>query len=261
MYGWRARIGCIVPSSGTVPESEWQRSMPSGVIMVSTRVLIEDVNPEGVEGMIGQFERAVRELATARVNAIVQIGTPAGFAGGDGREFSERLHALTGIPTVSMMSCCLDAIAALGMKRIVVATPYVEELNVRLRKTLEENGIEVLALHGLGIEVNYDINALYPDSAYRAAREVFSQAPDADGVFISCAGWRTFEVLEALEEDLGVPVFSSSSAGLWKGLGLAGVNASLPGLGRLLRETGHRGESSAVRQSASATGDGRTKGL
>ncbi len=253
MYGWRARIGCIVPSSGTVAEAEWQRSVPEDVIIVSSRVLIEDVTRAGVEAMTQQFERAARELASAAVNAIVQVGTPAGFIEGNGagRPLSERLEALTGIPTVSMMSACLEALKAVGLKRIVVATPYVEDLNVRLRTSLEAAGFEILAFKGLGIEKNLDINALYPETAYRAAREVFQLAPDADGVFISCAGWRTFEALEELEQDLGVPIVTSSSAGLWKGLSLAGVRVRLAGLGMLLRGDWSSGGPAAVSRSAS----------
>jgi maleate isomerase len=185
--------------------------------------------------MIEQFERAAREVASADVTAIVQIGTPAGLVDDDGtgRMLAEKLRMLTGVPVAMMMAACLDALAALGMRRIAVATPYVEEINNRLHQTLEANGFEVLCLRGLGLEKNLDINALYPTSSYRAAREVFATAPDADGVFISCAGWRTFEIIQSLEEDLGVPVVTSSSAGLWKGLSLSGVRTAVPGLGRL----------------------------
>lgn len=237
MYGWRARIGCIVPSSGTVTEAEWQRSVPEGVVIVSSRVLIDDVTAAGAEGMIKQFERAAREVASANVNAIIQVGTPAGLVDDDGtgRALAEKLQALTGVPTAVMMAACLDALGALGMRRIVVAAPYIEDISARLRGTLESNGFDVLALNTLGIQKNLEINSLDPNSSYRAAREVFASAPKADGVFISCAGWRTFEIIQTLEEDLGVPVVTSSSAGLWMALRLAGVRAKIPGLGRLLR--------------------------
>jgi maleate isomerase len=38
MYGWRARIGLIVPSSNTVCEMEFQQMAPAGVSVHTARV-------------------------------------------------------------------------------------------------------------------------------------------------------------------------------------------------------------------------------
>jgi len=58
--------------------------------------------------------------------------------------------------------------------------------------------------------------------------------PDAEAIFISCTNLRTFEVLEALEMDLGKSVISSNSATLWAVLKELGVKEPLEGLGKLL---------------------------
>lgn len=239
MYGWRARIGYIMPSSGTVVDAEWVPCAPKGVIFVCTRALIEKVNVDGVRHMTDQYERAAKELASAEVSCIIQAGTPAGFIGNPGwdRELGERLTKLTGIPTVTMMTACIEALRELGLKRIVVATPYVDELNVKLKATLEGAGFEVLAFKGLGVLRNIDINKLPPEAAYQTARDVYRQAPQADGIFISCGGWPTFENIPLLEHDLGVPVVSSNSAGMWMGFKLAGLPPVVPGLGRLFQES------------------------
>jgi maleate cis-trans isomerase len=44
----------------------------------------------------------------------------------------------------------------------------------------------------------------------------------------------TIGMLQALEDDLGKPVFSAASAMMWYALRVAGVNAPRPGYGRLL---------------------------
>jgi maleate isomerase len=61
-------------------------------------------------------------------------------------------------------------------------------------------------------------------------------ATDADGIFISCGNLRSFETIEALEKDTGLPVVTSNQAGLWQAMRMAGVQERLPNLGRLLRE-------------------------
>jgi maleate cis-trans isomerase len=70
---------------------------------------------------------------------------------------------------------------------------------------------------------------------YRFAKEGARAAPEADGIFISCGNLRTFEAIELLEADTGLPVVTSNQAGLWHALRLAGISERLPNLGRLLR--------------------------
>lgn len=242
MYGWRARIGYIVPSSGTVMEAEWRRVTPEGVHLVGSRVLIDDVSVEGLRSASRQLDRAAREVASAGVDAIVQVGTPVGFVAGprSARALADRLQRITGVPTITMIQACVEALHHLHLARIAVATPYIDELNVLLRGFLEASGFEVLSIKGLGIRSNSQINAVDPGTVYRAARDVFTSTSGADGVFISSGGWPTFDVLRALETDLAVPVVSSNSAALWRALQLAGVNEAIPGLGTLLAHPTNR---------------------
>ncbi len=64
---------------------------------------------------------------------------------------------------------------------------------------------------------------------YQLGKRVFAQAPGAEALFISCGGVRTFAVIEPLEEDLGVPVTSSSLATFWNSLRMAGVKTPIRG--------------------------------
>ncbi|MEM2552944.1 MAG: hypothetical protein QXE02_05435, partial [Sulfolobales archaeon] len=57
----------------------------------------------------------------------------------------------------------------------------------------------------------------------------------AEGLFISCTNLRTFEVIEPLEKDLGIPVVTSNQASLWASLRGLGIRERIDGLGRLLR--------------------------
>jgi maleate isomerase len=61
-------------------------------------------------------------------------------------------------------------------------------------------------------------------------------APNADAILISCGNLRSFEAIEPLETDTGLPVVTSNQAGLWQALRLVGIRDPLPGIGRLLRD-------------------------
>jgi len=74
---------------------------------------------------------------------------------------------------------------------------------------------------------------LYPESAYIAAKEI--NVPEAEAIFISCTAWRTIEIIDLLEKDLGKPVITSNQATMWailKSLNIHGVE----GYGQLLKQ-------------------------
>ncbi len=45
MYGWRGRIGLMVPTGNSVMEPEFQRMAPDGVTTHANRVELKDVTP------------------------------------------------------------------------------------------------------------------------------------------------------------------------------------------------------------------------
>jgi maleate cis-trans isomerase len=233
MYGRRARIGRINPSPETVGDEEWRRLMPEGVITVSTRMYIESVDASGLTNMVTHIERAARELATTRPNVILMAGTAGAFNGGLNfdAELSRRIEQASGVVGTTTMSAVLVALNAMSMRRICVATSYIESVDNALAGVLRGSGIDVVAVRGMGILKSIDMGDVEPEETYRFARGVFEAAPDADGYFISCGNLRTLEVITRLERELGKPVITSNQAGLWHALRLAGVKADGAALG------------------------------
>ncbi len=236
MYGWRARIGRLAPSAATVAENEWAKASPEGVITVCSRYLIERVTVNDLEHMMSQVDRAALEVASAKVNVIAQCGTPGIFIRGHGydQEVIERIQRLTGIAATTMMTSVVESLHRLGAQRIAVGTAYTDDLNELLKQFLEASGFEVLTISGLGIVRNAEIGEQPPHVAYRLGKRAFEAAPNADALFISCGGLRTFEVIEPLEADFGAPVTTSSLATFWNSLRISGVRSPIHGYGKLL---------------------------
>jgi maleate isomerase len=238
MYGWRAKIGRISPSPETVGAEEWRRSMPDGVCLVETRTLVHDVTVEGLAEAVTQVERAALELASAEVDVILQAGTAIAFFRGLGHdaELSRRIAAATGIRATTSLTAVVEALRALGIRRPAIATSYIADIDARLKDVLEKSGFEVAAIKGMGIQKSIDMGKVKPEETYRLAQDVARSAPRADGILVSCGNLRSFEAIEPLETDTGLPVVTSNQAGLWQALRLVGVNEHLPNLGRLLRD-------------------------
>jgi len=238
VYGWRARIGLIVPSSNTTMEPEFWRMAPEGVSVHTSRVRLSEVTPEALRLMASEAVRAAEELATADVNVIVYGCTSGSLL--EGVEWEERLRReireRAGVEAITTAQAVVEALRALGVRRVAVATPYIDEINSRERSFLERSGFSVVRIRGLGIVRNTDIGRQPPWVAYRLAKEVAREAGrSADGVFISCTNFRTIEVIELLEVELQLPVVSSNTASMWLALRTLGIRDRLS-YGRLLRE-------------------------
>jgi maleate cis-trans isomerase len=86
-----------------------------------------------------------------------------------------------------------------------------------------------LTLKGLGLY--REIWNQPAGAAYQLAREADSS--DVDAIFISCTNFRSVEVLQTLEQDLGKPVVSANQVTVWDLLHLAGVNPISEKFGKL----------------------------
>lgn len=237
MYGWRSRIGILVVASDVTCESELYRVVPEGVSIHTSRMTFPGaVTVETVEKLASEAERAAELLIPACVNTIAFCCTSGSFIKGAGwdKEIIEKIETRFPSVTVSTTSTAvLAAFEKLHIKKVAVATPYISEVNEALRRFLEEAGISVSNIEGLGMEADQEVNDLSPEIAYRLAKKV--DVPEADAVFISCTSVRTIEIIEVLEKDLGKPVISSNQATIWAALRKAGIQDRIEGYGRLLK--------------------------
>lgn len=234
MYGWRARIGLITPSTNTVNESEFFRHLPEGVSLHTSRMKLEGkADAESVEEM-EQYARGCAELvATADVDVVVYGCTVGSLLRGPGHDetLEAELREVARAPVVATTASVRRALNALDADSIALTTPYIDDINRREVEFLEAEGFEVVAESRLGVEESLNLGRQQPTTAYREARAI--DHPDADAIFISCADYRTFDVIESLEADLGKPVISSNSAMLWDALTTVGVGHEGIALGTL----------------------------
>jgi maleate isomerase len=111
------------------------------------------------------------------------------------------------------MSSAVQALREAGGARVAVATPYIDELSERVAEELTRGGLDVVALHGMGIVANRDIGRVAPEEIVAFARSSLATV-DADCVFVSCTNFRVMDCLADLRETVGVPVITSNQAAL-----------------------------------------------
>jgi maleate isomerase len=236
MESWRTRIGLLLPSVNTVLEPEFYMVAPKGVSIHTARMKITSGTPEGLIEMEKRAKSAADLLATARVDVLVYGCTSGSFVkglGGD-REIIKGIEDETGIPTTTTSTAMIDAFKVLRMRKISVATPYMKEVDRRLKEFIEAHGFTVTKIKGLSIEDPFEIGKQPLKVSYELAKKV--DVPEADGVFISCTNFKTLGAIKALEDELKKPVTSANQVTIWKALRMAGVQEPLSGYGKLLEE-------------------------
>ena len=232
-------IGLIVPPAGDEVPQDAALLYGDRVRFIARSLGIGSVSPSGFNPVIDQVLNKARELREAGAQAISLMGTSISFY--RGAAFTEELRAAmqdaTGLPCTTMSHAIVSALRTLGIQRVAVATSYIDELNDRLVDYLTDVGFEVTAIRGLSITGVKEIGEVTTQTLLDLSESVYTQDTSADGVFISCGGLLTLDVISPLEARLGKPATASSPAGFWDVMQLAGLDSTSPGYGRLFEPT------------------------
>ena len=151
------------------------------------------------------------------------------------QECIRQIERASGKPGLTTSTAVLEALRALGTKKVAVLTPYPQATNDAEKKFLEDNGFEVTNI--VGMDVSYircngrKMEACDEYFLYRNSLKM--DLMGADTFFLSCMGLSTMEIVDELETALGVPVVTSHQATLWSALRHCRVGAVVPKMGKL----------------------------
>ena len=229
MYGWRGRIGVILPGDNAVMEPEFNRLAPDGVSVHVARVRL--VPRQEMPALA--LEQA-RTLVDTHISVLAYMCAASSFMLGPlgNAELCDRLsQAAAGAAAFTVTTAMIDALHALQIKRIGVLAPHPPEIADHLRTYLQRSGFEVADFAALGLELK-DINNASPGQIYQAVRKL--DLSRADGICIAATNFRALDAIAALEADTGLPVVASNQAAIWMALNKLGVSSAIPGYGKLL---------------------------
>jgi len=228
-------IGLIVPPAhGQVPQDAADL-YGSRYRFIARGLGIGGVSPEGFAPVVDTILDKARELRAAGAEVISLMGTSISFYRGP--EFTESLRAAmqeaTGVPCTTMSHAIVAALRRLGIRRVAVATSYIDELNDKLVAYLEHAGFTVTAIEGMSITGVKEVGEVSTRALVELSRKVYLRDTTAEGIFISCGGLLTLDAIQQLERELGLPVTASSPAGFWDVVRLGGWDPRSKGFGRL----------------------------
>ncbi|MEZ0213073.1 MAG: Asp/Glu/hydantoin racemase [Xanthobacteraceae bacterium] len=239
--GPAVRLGMLTPSSNTVLEPITV-AMTAGLPGVSSHFSRFRVTRIGLdEDELRQFDidpilAAAGLLADARVNVIGWSGTSGSWLGEDhDRALCRRIEAETGTAATTSVLAINEVLSRTGRRRVGLVTPYTQDVQARIVATYAGLGIDCIAERHLGDPGNFSFAQWPEQEVARLIREVAAARPEA--ILVMCTNFRGAPVVEALERELGIPIYDSIAAVVWKSLAMAGTPpAAVRGWGRLFAE-------------------------
>jgi maleate isomerase len=230
-----ARIGLIIPSVNRLSEPQFAHFAPPGLGVHVTRARIAGEWRKPVTELAPIIAQAAGALADSSPDLVVYHCTDSSMREGlDGeRRILDIVHREAGIEAVSTSALVVEALNALGIKKLVIISPYQD--NAVIIAYLRSCGFTVVhdvALRLAGHESSAATPQLWVQTTLDNAREA------ADGYFLSCTNTTQIEAIEELEAALGKPVVSSNQAVLWGAVkrlrSRLGGDVAMPRLGRLM---------------------------
>lgn len=235
--GWKAKIGVLMPAVDTGYCSyEFSVLCPDGVVTLETRVAMGALTLENLQKMRGDAVYGAKLLSAAKPEVITYEATAAGFVlGVDGdAALIREMEETTGVRSTTGASSVAASLAALGVKRVSIYAGTPSEVTDYTVRYLSDLGYAIPQKFSLGAGHAADCFRMSPWEIYGDVLKFHRKNPEVDALFIAGGCFRTLEMIDALEKEIGVPVIATVPANMYNCLKLAGVKDPVTGFGRLM---------------------------
>lgn len=213
-------------------EADFRQLMPQAVDLMVTRVPSGlDVTPDTLARMEADLPQAAALLPGGVDFDVIAYGCTSGAAQiGPARVAQQVRAGARSAHVTDPVSALVAACRALGLRRLALLSPYVEDVSDRLRQVLGQNGKDTPVFGSFAESEEARVARITPESVMGAARELTaggaSSSAPVDGIFLSCTNLNTLPAIPVLERETGLPVLSSNLVLIWHMLALAGVGPS-----------------------------------
>ena len=233
---WRARLGFVLISNDTIIEEDMFQLAPEGVGVHFTRARMPTgCTVENLASMKESLAPAAAELLPEFEPAVICYACTSGSVViGEENVVRELKRGRPTSQATTLVTGVIEGLRALSAKKIVMGTPYIDEINTLEAEYFRSKGFELLNVQGLNLTYDLDITRVTPRFIAEFAQAI--DDPNADAIFISCGAMRSIEVIDQIEQACGKPVVTSNQGMMWNCLRMAGIEDRIEGYGRLFRE-------------------------
>jgi maleate isomerase len=233
---WRGMVGIIKPTKGSGSLVELIKMLPDGIGVIPLFNNVRHGKIEEFQSAIPAYEEKIAELAEDKVDLIHPAGTPPFMLLGYGgeAEIIAKWERQFGIPIFTSGTNQVAAMRALKIKKFVGIGYDFDDTSI-VARYFSDAGFEVLELEKLPGPWE-DVGRLSSKDIYYQAKRLFLRHQQADGIYFQGGKLRILDVVEDLEQDLGVPVIHPGITQCWEIQKRLQVRVRRTGYGRLLSE-------------------------
>lgn len=232
---WRFRLGLIVLQTDETIEQDMRRFLadPALALYHSRIESAPNVTPETLRQMEARLPGAAELLPRDTPMDVVGYGcTSASTVLGEDR-VAELVHSVHPSAAVTNpLSALKAAVAALGVSRLGIVSPYIRSVTDALETEMAGSGTPFVRAVVFGQEEERVVARISSGSVLSAAAEL-AVHDEVEAVFASCTNLRAASVILDAEERTGKPFLCSNQVLAWHMLRLAGATERVPALGRL----------------------------
>ncbi len=235
---WRGVVGCIKPTMRPGSMEELIRMLPDGIGVIPLFLDVQKGAKEEFDRGIRLYEPLIARLAEKKVDLVHPEGAPPFML--LGHEGEARLiktwEKTYQVPVFTSGTNHIRALKALGIKRFVGASYFTGKINETFANYFREAGFDVLAMDGIDVAFD-DVGSLSSEVVYAHVKKAFlKHRKEAQGIYLLGSGWRVLNIIDTLEQDLGVPVIHPVPARCWEIQHRLSVRQPVKGYGQLLAE-------------------------
>ena len=227
----QVNIGLLTSSSADRPHFAGLRCL----VPAEVELTIESVGV-GSEAAVDVRTEAVLRRATETVRdhpieGLIITGAPLTVQNPD---IEKQLAEAIAIPITTPVRAATAALAAIQSKKVILMTPFDDDINARIQERLKQSGLIVLScpsLEYLGARTGTHVPA---DKIFGIMENIAHETPGADAIYFQGAPFNPLPIIDRIENELKLPVIASNPAMLWHILSRLGHRFSIRGAGKLL---------------------------
>lgn len=221
----KRRIALLIPHSDIVLETDLQARLPVDVVIHTHRIWLDEVGEEAEKQMVDSaLPDGIGFLKgnTRYASAIFGCTSASAVYGREGLVRLENMLVREfDCPSRSAFGAVLEEIGHVAQSLgrpvdslgIGLVTPYTQEVNAFMVKSMKMFGVNVTVSIGMGISEDRCISKVEPAEILDFIRKNMTKLiSDCDAVFISCTNFRALEIREDVEGLLGLKTITSNSS-------------------------------------------------
>jgi len=231
----RKKIGLIVLASDYTIDHEFRKLFPlSNLDYFHARIENSPtVTPKTLSDMKTKISSTLKLILPGDTLDVVGYAcTSASVVLGEEEIFKSIRSVHPHTKCTTPITAAFEAFRSFNAKNILVVTPYIKDINLRIVSYMERNGFEISSFGSFNEKSDPIVASIDSKSIIDSVKNMISKTK-TDMVFISCTSIKFMDFIPELENSIGIPVTTSNQAMAWHCMRLAGVNDKIAKLGRL----------------------------